>query len=246
MKTEDPTTINTSWFIDIDAKGNAKIEIKNIIENQSSESIPVNKPYRLIFPESDIIKEKPIINYGNSNPDYAQISRNEISTNIIGNLGPKGTPNSKIEFAIKFPLIQNFANVYDGILVINRLFIESAFYSPDILMIEFRFSNPKNKLKKLSPKYGHQPRGTEEDRNQKGSTIIRFSQGINRFDAIYPYLVDFTVISKYNISIIIAFLVSIGGIILTIIFYNSSIGGFISSIIGGIVANYLYNKISHD
>ncbi len=249
MRTEDPTTIISTWLIDIDAKGNAKIEIKNVIENQSTESIPLNKPYKLIFPDSDIIKENPTIKTGNADTISLLLSHNEISTVIRGNLEPHGSANSKLDFSIKFPLVQQFANIYDGVMVINKIFFESAFYSPDILIIEFRFPNPKNIFKYLNPKYNHKPKGTEEDRTQKGLTIVRFSQGIDRGDAIYPFLVDFMVIPKFKISIIIALLVSIVCIILTFIFYKEMLNfiiGFILSIIAGVIANYLTKKVLHE
>lgn len=250
MKSEDPTLTTSLWLIDIDANGNAKIEIKNIVENQSSKPIHLGKTYTLNFPNTDIIPDRPKLKKGTSDPISLPISNNEISTIIEGELGPCGSPNSKIDFSIDIKLIKQFANIYNGEVVINRILSESAFYSPDILTVEFRFPNPKNLLKKLAVIYSHKPRGTEEERNKKGFTIVRFSQGINKGSAIYPFIVDFMVKPKSNFANIIAFIVSIIGIILTLYFSNnvttSIILGFILSIVGGILANYFTKKVLPD
>ena len=240
MIKEDPTVTTSLWLIDIDANGNAKIEIQNIIENQSSKSIPLRKPYTLNFPNTDIILENPKLKIGASEPISLPISNNEISTVIEGELGPYRSQNSKIDFSIDIKLIKQFANIYNDEVVINRILSESAFYSPDILTVEFRFPNPKNILKKLAVIYRYRPRGTEEERNKKGFTIVKFSQGINTGSAIYPFIVDFMV--KLIVSII--------GIILTIYFSNKEITliilGFLLSILGGILANYFTKKVLPD
>jgi len=251
MKKEDPTLTTSLWVVDINEKGDVKIEIQTIIENQSSESITLGKPYTLNFPDTDIFQERPKLKIGTSDPISLPISNNEISTVIEGELGPYGSPNSKIDFSIDIKIIKQFASIYNGAVVINRILSESAFISPDILTVEFHFPNPKNILKKLAIIFNHKPRGTEEDRNKKGITIVRFSQGINKgSNSIYPFLVDFMVKPKSNIAIILAVVVSTIGIILTFYFSNKEttliILGFILSILGGILANYFTKKVLPD